>query len=89
VLKYAQLIKTLNNNDHIEFILSRTDDKYMHMVEVTDFINNQNPDLAISIHANTSLSSLKDMNGSGVYLSKSGISFNESYTLANNIATNL
>ncbi|MFT2612589.1 N-acetylmuramoyl-L-alanine amidase family protein, partial [Escherichia coli] len=42
VLKYAQLIKTLNNNDHIEFILSRTDDKYMHMVEVIDFINNQN-----------------------------------------------
>lgn len=89
VLKYAQLIKTLNNNDHIEFILSRTDDKYMHVVEVTDFINNQNPDLAISIHANTSLSSLKDMNGSGVYFSKTGISFNESYALANNIATNL
>lgn len=88
-LRYAKLIKELNNNDHIEFVLSRTDDKYMHVVEVTDFINNQNPDLAISIHANTSLSSLKDMNGSGVYLSKTGISFNESYTLANNIATNL
>lgn len=51
-LQVAKKIKALNTDGNIEIILTRDTDEFMSLSDRTDFINNLNPDMMISLHVN-------------------------------------
>lgn len=51
-LTIANKIKELNKNPHLEIILTRDTDQFITLEERTKQINEINPDLVISLHAN-------------------------------------
>lgn len=66
-LQIAKKIKRLNKNANIKIILTRDSDEFMGLQKRAKFINELNPDLVISLHANYG----KDeaLNGTEIYIS--------------------
>jgi N-acetylmuramoyl-L-alanine amidase len=92
VLEYAKLIKALNQNDQIEFVLTREEDITMSVGEVVNFVKNRNADLAISLHTNSvnaSADIAKKISGTEIYIQPQHIATNsQSYLLANSLGNN-
>lgn len=67
-LAIAKKIDELNSNQHIKIVLTRDDDKYLSVKDKVVFAENNNADLFISIHVNSS--SDKQLNGFAVLIAK-------------------
>ncbi|MCA6493667.1 MAG: N-acetylmuramoyl-L-alanine amidase [Chitinophagaceae bacterium] len=88
-LAIAQKIKSLNNNPNINIILTRESDKFVDLVERTNFANASNANLFLSIHIDNSKST-KPTGASCFVPSKNYLYINKSNVFAKNIlmATN-
>ncbi|MCF4101909.1 N-acetylmuramoyl-L-alanine amidase [Gillisia sp. M10.2A] len=64
VLSVAKYLKELNKDDNIEIVLTRDVDNFLSLTERVELINSVKPDLAISLHVNSS----KNENANGVEL---------------------
>ncbi len=96
-LSLAKTIKEINANDQINIVLTRDEDVYQSVVEVSDFANQQKADLFVSLHYNAA-SPVKDAgkpskenptNGSEIYLYPNSIFNQNNYLLANAIANKI
>jgi len=59
-LAISQWIKTLNKNENLDIILTRSDDEYMDVKEKLAFSTSKKADMLISIHVNDAPSSTKN-----------------------------
>ena len=66
VLDIAKKIKALNKDKNIEIILTRDQDNYPALVERSNFINSQKPNMVISLHMNSSQNNT-ERKGSEIY----------------------
>jgi len=83
-LAIAKKILQLNINKNIEIILDRNDDHFDNVKEKVEYINNQKPDLAVSLHCNDAGTNEAD-NGTEIYVvnpEKSNVFINESNSFA-------
>lgn len=70
-LQLVKKIRSLNKNANLRIILTREDDIFMDVKQKADFVNQQNPDLFISIHLDSSPENLWDsLTGMEVFVSK-------------------
>lgn len=84
-LNIANKIKQLNKNSNIEIVLTRDSDKFMTLIERTEFINKLKPEFVISIHANSSKK--ETVNGIEIYISDNNKEKEKSKELASKIKT--
>ena len=83
-LAIAQKVKSLNNNPNINIILTRESDKFVNIVERTNFANASNANLFLSIHIDNSQS--PKYNGASCYVpSKNYLYISKSNVFAKNI----
>ena len=86
-LAIVKAIKQLNNNENIEIILTRDNDRFDDVKVKAEFINNQKADLCVSIHCSDAGKN-DQVNGTEIYVispEKNNGFMNESNALAQSV----
>ncbi len=96
-LSLAKAIKAINTNDQINIVLTRENDVYQSVVDVSNFANQQKADLFVSLHYNAA-SPVKQTgkpnkenptSGTEIYIYPNSTIKESNYLLANSIANKI
>lgn len=96
-LSLAKVIKEINTNEKIDIVLTRDNDVYQSVVDVSNFANQQKADLFVSLHYNTASpvkqsgkpSKENPANGAEIYIYPNSAINENNYLLANSIANKI
>ncbi len=88
-LELANTIKTLNQNTHINLVLTRNEDEAQSVAEVAAIANKANPDLFVSLHYNSSKNN--QLSGTEIFIANPAKtnSYNAHLQFANQLANDL
>lgn len=79
----AKKIKALNKDEHVEIILTRTNDDFIELKDRIEKVNTQKASLLISLHVNWSPNA--ETNGLMAFVSKENSEYEKSNALANKL----
>lgn len=76
----SKKIEALNSDKNIKLLFTRDDDKFVELVERTNFINSIKPDLVLSLHVNNNKNTTTS--GFEIFVSDKSIAYEKSNELA-------
>ena len=76
----SKKIEALNSDKNVKLLFTRDDDKFVELVERTNFINSIKPDLVLSLHVNNNKNTTTS--GFEIFVSDKSIAYEKSNELA-------